>query len=63
MNAFQFASERPFTAIVLVYISFTTLHYILNRMFRCLNVRKQGWPPPHLDADGDFKPAPEKDAD
>lgn len=26
---------------------------------RCLMVRKHGWPPPHLDADGDFKPDPE----
>ena len=26
-----------------------------NRMWRHLNVRKAGWPPLHLDADGDFK--------
>lgn len=27
-----------------------------SRTMRCLMVRKHGWPPPHLDADGDWKP-------
>jgi len=27
-----------------------------NRFLRHLNIRKAGWPPPYLDADGDFKP-------
>ena len=38
------------------------LHYGVNGMLRLwsrftrvLMVRKQGWPPEHLDADGDFK--------
>jgi hypothetical protein len=26
---------------------------ILNRLFRHLNIRKHGWPPPYIDADGD----------
>ncbi|PSR54172.1 hypothetical protein AHMF7605_11890 [Adhaeribacter arboris] len=26
------------------------------RFMRMLMVRKHGWPPPHLDADGDWKP-------
>lgn len=26
-----------------------------SRFFRMLMVRKHGWPPSHLDADGDFK--------
>ena len=28
---------------------------LLNRMIRSRNIREKGWPPPHLDADGDFK--------
>ncbi len=27
---------------------------ILNRMLRSLNILFRGWPPEHLDADGDF---------
>ncbi len=30
-----------------------------NRFMRHLNIRKHGWPPPHCDADGDFKEGPE----
>lgn len=30
-----------------------------NRLVRHLSVRSKGWPPSHLDADGDWKP--EKD--
>lgn len=26
-----------------------------NRLIRHLNIRARGWPPSHLDADGDFK--------
>jgi hypothetical protein len=27
-----------------------------NRFVRHLNISKSGWPPSHLDADGDWKP-------
>lgn len=36
----------------------TTVFRCWNRFVRHLNVRKAGWPPNHLDADGDFKPEP-----
>jgi len=29
-----------------------------NRYLRSRNIARQGWPPPHLDADGDFNPDP-----
>ena len=34
-----------------------------NRSIRHLNLRKSGWPPAHLDLDGDFTPraVPEED--
>jgi hypothetical protein len=32
-----------------------------NRFLRHLNIRKHGWPPSHLDADGDWKPEPKND--
>lgn len=28
----------------------------LGRLLRSINVVFRGWPPPHLDADGDWKP-------
>lgn len=27
-----------------------------NRFWRHRNIRAHGWPPPHCDADGDFRP-------
>jgi len=32
-----------------------------NRLFRTLNVLFRGWPPEHLDADGDFKKVPKQE--
>lgn len=29
--------------------------FMWNRMWRHWNIRKHGYPPPHCDADGDFK--------
>lgn len=31
----------------------------ISRFLRVLLVAIRGWPPPHLDADGDWKPWPE----
>jgi hypothetical protein len=33
------------------------------RFTRVLMVRKHGWPPAHLDADGDWKPEPKSNGD
>ena len=37
-----------------------TLFKFWNRFLRMLMVRKHGWPPEHLDADGDFHKLPKK---
>lgn len=39
--------------LLLVICYFLTLPVRL--LIRHLNIRKQGWPPEHLDGDGDFK--------
>jgi len=31
---------------------------VISRLIRSSNIKAKGWPPPHLDADGDFKPEP-----
>ena len=33
------------------------------RTYRVIMVSLRGWPPAHLDADGDWKPTPKKDGD
>jgi|GEM_PF-1176381 hypothetical protein len=34
---------------------FRIVFLVWNRLMRHLNIRARGWPPPHLDADGDWK--------
>lgn len=63
---FMFSSFEVWLGFIIVIgmiISFA--NYCVGTMFRCwnrlmrhLNVRKAGWPPSHLDLDGDFKPEP-----
>lgn len=45
--------------ILLYIIVIYTTHILFNswtRFLRMLMVRKHGWPPEHLDADGDWDP-------
>jgi hypothetical protein len=42
-------------ALLLLAIPFEFAFSVWNRFMRMLNIRKQGWPPPHCDGDGDFK--------
>jgi nucleoside recognition membrane protein YjiH len=51
----------PFVGIVILlngaaYFTINGLIKIWSRFMRMLMVRKHGWPPNHLDADGDWKP-------
>jgi len=59
MTALQFMSESPFLTFFLALMVTNMLFRMWNRMLRCLNIRKHGWPPIHCDADGDFKSDPE----
>jgi len=49
-----------FLAFILICAIFYTIKmalYLLPKMIiRGMNIRSHGWPPPYLDADGDFKP-------
>lgn len=44
----------------LFYFSVNGFLRAWSRFMRMLMVRKHGWPPNHLDADGDWKPKDEK---
>ena len=68
MNIWDFMSENPIQTFILVIFVFTafgsvlfTMRFCWNRLLRHLNVRKAGWPPVHLDADGDWKPEPKNE--
>lgn len=68
MNMWEFFHQHPFIAwcalwLVWIIVPVTTLAFrVVNRILRSINVALRGWPPPHLDADGDFKAEPETDA-
>lgn len=65
MNIFEFMSGSPWLSFFLVLIIAGGFRFIfamlINRPLRHMNIRKHGWPPPHCDADGDFKPEKDKD--
>ena len=64
MTLYDFMSDSPITTIILATMIipplslaiFTLIFRLPNRIMRHWNIRKHGWPPPHCDADGDFKP-------
>ena len=53
--------NQPFLTVIVVYIVTHGVFLCCNRIVRGMNLRKLGWPPPHCDGDGDFRP--EKDDD
>ena len=53
---FIFASSWHFLGVCFIGAFLVKcLVVIWSRFMRMLMVRKHGWPPPHLDADGDWK--------
>ncbi len=59
MTILDFMSESPFLTFFLALIVGEVLIRVVcnlpNRIMRHFNIRKHGYPPPHCDADGDFK--------
>ena len=59
MNLFDFMSDSPwltfFLAVCVVLPALKLLAWVIGLPFRTMNIRKHGWPPAHLDADGDYK--------
>lgn len=56
MDAYQFMGDHPVLTFFLACIAASTVSYpfkIINRWIRHRNIVAQGWPPVHLDADGD----------
>lgn len=58
MNFYEFASGSPALIVLFGWLAYLLAQLVFrcwNRLLRHLNIRKAGWPPAHLDADGDFK--------
>lgn len=57
---YAFAGEHPvltfFLACLAAWVIGCVGSLLLNRPLRTLKVLVRGWPPSHLDADGDWKP-------
>ena len=53
MNGYEFIEGNPFTALAILSLVTGTIYYGFVRLMRAVNIHKQGWPPPHCDADGD----------
>jgi hypothetical protein len=59
-----FSGFWPFVGVVILLAMLINLVFMLwNRLMRHLSIRKHGWPPPHCDADGDFRPRSPKKED
>lgn len=63
-----FSGFWPFVGMMILlngaaYFTVNGFVRIWSRFMRMLMVRKHGWPPIHLDADGDWKPEPKADDD
>lgn len=53
---FVFSNFWVWCGSFLLVISFLQYAFIFwNRLLRHMNVRRAGWPPDHLDADGDWE--------
>jgi hypothetical protein len=61
----KFWYDSPFLSLMAIWGTCELLTNIFfrlpNRVIRHLNIRKHGWPPEHLDADGDFKKEEKED--
>lgn len=59
MNLYEFMSQSPwltfFLALIISEGVVRLCLFLPNRIMRHWNIHKHGYPPPHCDADGDFR--------
>ena len=56
-----FAGYHPIVFMLSLWCITHFLWSLTNRVLRTIKVTSRGWPPSHLDADGDWKPEPESE--
>ena len=47
--------------VILIGVPIDAIVKVIRRLIRRSMIVRQGWPPEHLDADGDWQPEPKKD--
>lgn len=50
------ATDHWFLTFLLAYAMIHVSANLINRILRTTKILARGWPPAHLDADGDWKP-------
>lgn len=55
MTAFEFMSDSPYLTFFLALTASELIFRVWNRFWRHWSIHKHGYPPPHCDADGDFR--------
>lgn len=55
MTVWQYLHDAPWFALAMALLASLTITMPIRYFFRHLNIRRNGWPPPHLDADGDLR--------
>lgn len=61
----NWAGQHPWLFTLLVLVCAQIIGgciTIVNRIIRHFNIRAKGWPPPHLDADGDWQEEEQEEA-
>ena len=53
----QWANDHWFLAAFLAYCGMSGCTQLISRLLRAMMVMVRGWPPEHLDADGDWRKA------
>lgn len=61
MSFWDFCSKHWILAFFMLCAAYYLARCLVVRVTRTINVTSRGWPPSHLDADGDWKPEPEKE--
>jgi hypothetical protein len=56
----EWAHEHPYLTALLAYCALYVSATMVNRVLRTVKVLVRGWPPAHLDADGDWRPQQER---
>jgi len=58
MDVLEWCGRHPIITILALWSIVELILKGLSRTYRMIMVSARGWPPPHLDADGDWKPEP-----
>lgn len=56
-----FVYDNPVLAGLLLFAAMYYSFLIFNRILRSINIALRGWPPAHLDADGDWREEKKKE--